>query len=556
MYNIFDIGSSFLSLPPNLQTKERECLFYAFDRQIAKLYRLAERLTVWSDLDKVPPKYYDIMAASIQAPYYRSNLDDKTKLALIKSAMLSYRYAGSRVAVEEMLSNVFKKAEFTPWYEYGGKPYRFRIEGYSKPTEESVAMLRRVLRKVKAARSILERFRVNLEGSLDGPDLMDGSPHGEIDGVRIEYLVIYYGDFLIQEGLRIDKLLIQARMDFWDTRRHNGRYLHDGSARHRIWRRYDIVLHFGSLIGTIHTQTQFKLILAAFRAKWGISEEMSPGGTRNSMEMLFWYDYDPQNPDGIIIHDGNHKHGGKLHHDGIIERDGVYRHKKELSLRRQKRRYGISGLIGLLGYKIVTTQDMDFHKMRVGTGLRMEEKLGVSVEFRTALCFWNILYHDGARLHDGTCLHDNVRWKAAAMVRFSTGMDFWNTRRHDGLYLHDGLVAHRAWRRYDIGAGVGFLLETRNEETQQAKTGFHTGMNFWNTAYRDGGFLHNGDLAHQLRRRYLATRMAFHSSMSSEEEIGEASVLTRTRGQYFHDGSYTRNGTARHRTVYRKELLA
>ncbi|MGN0338667.1 MAG: phage tail protein [Lachnospiraceae bacterium] len=161
MYQIDDIGSTFISLPPNMQTTDNECLGYAFDKQIKKLLKLAKKLTVWSDLDHADPKYYDYMAMTIRAPYYRSDYPDKQKLALIKSAILTRRYAGTTKAIEELLSHTFTDATFVPWYEYNGEPYHFKITMESEPTEEMKALFAAMLKRVKAARSIIDGVEIN-----------------------------------------------------------------------------------------------------------------------------------------------------------------------------------------------------------------------------------------------------------------------------------------------------------------------------------------------------------------------------------------------------------
>lgn len=161
MYRFDDIGSTFISLPPNLQNIENECLGYAFDKQLEKLHKLADKLTVWSDLDSVDPKYYDHLAITISAPYYRSDYTDRQKLALLKSAILTKRYAGTTKAIEELLSHTFTDARFVPWYEYGGEPYHFKITTGEEPTEETKRLFSEMLRKVKAARSIIDGVEID-----------------------------------------------------------------------------------------------------------------------------------------------------------------------------------------------------------------------------------------------------------------------------------------------------------------------------------------------------------------------------------------------------------
>lgn len=166
MYNIDDIGSTYASLPPSLQTGENECFAYALDRQIVKLNKLIQKLDVWGNLDQVDPKYYDALAVCVQVPYYRSDYSDDMKLLLIKSAPMFYRYAGTQKAVEKMLEILFEQAQFIPWHEYGGKPYHFKFRICDSLTEEVITIFKKVLRRVKALRSVIDEIEIVRETDL------------------------------------------------------------------------------------------------------------------------------------------------------------------------------------------------------------------------------------------------------------------------------------------------------------------------------------------------------------------------------------------------------
>lgn len=162
MYQFDDVGSTFLSLPPNLQDTENDCFGYALDRQMAKMHKLAKQITMWSDLDNVDPKYYDFLAMTIRVPYYKSEYGNKLKLGLIKSALLTRRYAGTIKAIEELLSRTFPAASFIPWYEYGGEPYHFKITMEEEPTEDAKKLFEAMLQRTKAARSIIDGVEIDV----------------------------------------------------------------------------------------------------------------------------------------------------------------------------------------------------------------------------------------------------------------------------------------------------------------------------------------------------------------------------------------------------------
>lgn len=160
MYKIGEPGGLFLSMPPNMQNVGEEALCHAIEKQMGRLVKLAQRLNIWGDLDHVNSKHYDYIASCLRTLYYRSDMEDNQKLAIIKSSMLTYRYAGSVKAIEELLGNLFEEAEFIPWYEYGGRPYHFKLNVRGTPDAETKQTLANVLKKVKAARSVIDAVEI------------------------------------------------------------------------------------------------------------------------------------------------------------------------------------------------------------------------------------------------------------------------------------------------------------------------------------------------------------------------------------------------------------
>jgi P2-related tail formation protein len=161
MYQIDDIGSTYASLPPNLQTVEYECLAYAFDRQIKKFCDLAKKVTLWSDMDNADPKYYDYMAVSIKAPHYRSDYSDSEKLKLLKAAIVSNQFAGAKKTVENILAETFEDVQYHAWHEYGGEPYHFKLQINDRLELDINEKVDGILQKTKALRSVRDCIEAN-----------------------------------------------------------------------------------------------------------------------------------------------------------------------------------------------------------------------------------------------------------------------------------------------------------------------------------------------------------------------------------------------------------
>jgi P2-related tail formation protein len=195
MYGLTDIGSLYRSLPPNLQTTENECLGYAIDRQMEKFAGLARRLTIWSDVDNADAGCLDQMALTIRAPYYKSEYDEATKRALIKSAVETRRLAGTRRAVELLLSKAYNDSTYTPWYEYGDDPYYFKVTTDEAMSQDIADLFAAALGSAKAVRSHIRSVEVHrtidqpyyagggFSAVVKPPAIMDGYTTNEtVDG--------------------------------------------------------------------------------------------------------------------------------------------------------------------------------------------------------------------------------------------------------------------------------------------------------------------------------------------------------------------------------------
>lgn len=156
MYKLDDEDTLYMSLPPNLQNKDTRSLSVAFAKQMKKYLAYADRLNVWGNIDHLEPEHYDVFAACIAAPYYRSDLPDDKKLKLIKQNYSVRRSAGTQTAIDALLENVFDDARYIPWYEYGGKPYHFKVLLFDVLKEDNIELMSNAMKKVKAARSIMD----------------------------------------------------------------------------------------------------------------------------------------------------------------------------------------------------------------------------------------------------------------------------------------------------------------------------------------------------------------------------------------------------------------
>lgn len=121
----------------------------------------ADRTRLFCDIDEASEEALDALAVELQTPLYKNDYPLTVKRQIVKNSMLYYIRSGTRVAVEELLADIYQGAEVEEWFEYGGEPNYFRVAIDISRTTVSVAEmtpaeLESWLYSVKRASSALE----------------------------------------------------------------------------------------------------------------------------------------------------------------------------------------------------------------------------------------------------------------------------------------------------------------------------------------------------------------------------------------------------------------
>lgn len=86
-----------------------------------------DRLRIYPRVDDLPEDLLDILAYDFKVDWYNYNYPLSAKREVFKSSFRVHRYLGTRGAVEEALSSIYPGTILEEWFEYGGKPFYFRI---------------------------------------------------------------------------------------------------------------------------------------------------------------------------------------------------------------------------------------------------------------------------------------------------------------------------------------------------------------------------------------------------------------------------------------------
>ncbi len=118
---------------------------------------LSEYALIYSRIDELPEIALDALAYDFNIKWYDYSFTVEEKRSVIKEAYKIFRFIGTRYAVERALTSIYPVAKVIEWFEYGGKPYHFKVTIWDNANDKEKC--KSVLQKInyyKNVRSILE----------------------------------------------------------------------------------------------------------------------------------------------------------------------------------------------------------------------------------------------------------------------------------------------------------------------------------------------------------------------------------------------------------------
>ena len=146
-------------LPPNLLAdKQLYAAARALDDELQKITVATRNALLLPRLDELSEEVIDLLAWQWHVDFYEPvGMDIETKRKLIKNSIAWHRIKGTPAAVEQVVSAVFDTSHVQEWFEYGGKPYHFKVITEDVTTDPNVlARMRRAINAAKNTRSWLE----------------------------------------------------------------------------------------------------------------------------------------------------------------------------------------------------------------------------------------------------------------------------------------------------------------------------------------------------------------------------------------------------------------
>ncbi len=129
---------------------------------------------IYPAIDNLPSDLIDALAVQLHCDFYDSRLPLETRRKLVKSSIAWHRIKGTPAAVETLLQTLFRDAHVSEWFEYGGRPYFFRVKVDISNTEEganpdTMARVKKIIELGKNVRSWLDllEFQIHIKDDLE-----------------------------------------------------------------------------------------------------------------------------------------------------------------------------------------------------------------------------------------------------------------------------------------------------------------------------------------------------------------------------------------------------
>ena len=115
-------------LPPDVAKEPWvQILDAVFRERRKKELEAAERLKIYTDIDRADEAVLDILAVQFRVDWYDTSYPIETKHRIIKTALEVRRYCGTEWAVQKALSSIYPNVKISEWYDYGGRPGYWRM---------------------------------------------------------------------------------------------------------------------------------------------------------------------------------------------------------------------------------------------------------------------------------------------------------------------------------------------------------------------------------------------------------------------------------------------
>lgn len=184
-----------------------KAICYALESEIKLLYEQTNLIKLYRNIDSLPEEILDELAWQFNAIEYNKSYSIDIKRTLIKNCLSTHHKRGTVAAVEEVASKIFGNATVSEWFEYGGKPYHFKVYTSNVSTsDEMITEFNRVIKQTQNIRSHLEEV---VAETIDSMDIFCGGIIGSDDDIGL--FTSHLGEY---ETSAIDLCIDNGKLSF------------------------------------------------------------------------------------------------------------------------------------------------------------------------------------------------------------------------------------------------------------------------------------------------------------------------------------------------------
>ena len=151
-------------IPPNLlQDENIKALVESIEPEFEKVKQEIISVLIYPRIDELNEEVLDLLAYQFHIEGYDLATTIEEKRNLIKKAVELHRYKGTKYALLEVLKALNLEGDVKEWYEYGGQPYRFKVDinlKYQGLLPNAYDKLLNLINEYKNLRSHLEVLNV------------------------------------------------------------------------------------------------------------------------------------------------------------------------------------------------------------------------------------------------------------------------------------------------------------------------------------------------------------------------------------------------------------
>lgn len=146
-------------LPPNLASDPIiSNAAKAIDAELTAVTQLSRTVLILARIDELPEEVIDLLAKQFKVDFYDANTPLPRKRELVRTSIAWHRRKGTPYAVQQVVDTLIDGATVQEYWEYGGRPYFFRVGDIRGPlvSSRTVDATVRAIKVAKNTRSHLD----------------------------------------------------------------------------------------------------------------------------------------------------------------------------------------------------------------------------------------------------------------------------------------------------------------------------------------------------------------------------------------------------------------